>query len=331
MKRSHARSFFALLFVCISAFALGQKKSPLVLLQTIPVPGIQGGYNHMAVDAVRQRLFAAASTNKTLEIIDLKEARPWRSLAGEKPAAARYAPEFDQLYVTRGQSVAIYDGRTYDLIASIDIGSNLDELQYDERAKRLYAGCMSPDKTGIAVISIPDGKLLGMIVLPDKPQGIAVDHTGARVFANMPDLRQVAVMDGERRVLLTTWQLNPGLANVPIGLDDVSHRLFVGTRHPAQLLVMNSTTGEMIATVDSNADADDLFYDVARKRIYVSCGEGIIAVIEQSDADHYKLLARAPTVTEARTSAFSEPLKCLYVAAPRRGEQPAEVRVFEAR
>jgi hypothetical protein len=94
---------------------------------------------------------------------------------------------------------------------------------------------------------------------------------------------------------------------------------------------MNSTTGEMIATVDSNADADDLFYDVARKRIYVSCGEGIIAVIEQSDADHYKLLARAPTVTEARTSAFSEPLKCLYVAAPRRGEQPAEVRVFEAR
>jgi hypothetical protein len=119
------------------------------------------------------------------------------------------------------------------LIASIDIGSNLDELQYDERAKRLYAGCMSPDKTGIAVISIPDGKLLGMIVLPDKPQGIAVDHTGARVFANMPDLRQVAVMDGERRVLLTTWQLNPGLANVPIGLDDVSHRLFVGTRHPA--------------------------------------------------------------------------------------------------
>jgi len=285
----------------------------------------------MSVDAARQKLFAAASTNKTLEIIDLKEAKPWRSLAGERPAAARYAPEFDQLYVTRGQSVAIYDGKTYDLIATIDIGSSVDELQYDAHAKRLYVGCMSPDKTGVAVISIPDGKLLGMIVLPDKPQGIAVDHTGVKLFANMPDLRQVAVMDGERRVLLTTWQLNPGLANVPIGLDDASHRLFVGTRHPAQLLVMNSTTGETIAAVDSCEDADDLFYDVAQKRIYVSCGEGSIAVIEQSDVNQYRLLSNIPTVTGARTSAFSEALKRLYVAVPRRREQPAEVRVFGAR
>lgn len=296
MKCNLARYFRALLLICICAFARSQEKSPLVLLQTIPAPGIQGGFNHMSVDAARQRLFAAASTNKTLEIIDLKGAKPWRSLAGERPAAARYAPEFDQLYVTRGQSVAIYDGKTYDLTATIDIGSSLDELQYDARARRLYVGCMSPDKTGVAVISIPDGKLLGMIVLPDKPQGIAMDHTGVKLFANMPDLRQVAVMDGERRVLLTTWQLDPGLANVPIGLDDANHRLFVGTRHPAQVLVLNANTGDLVATVDSNADADDLFYDAVRKRIYVSCGEGYIAVIGQTDADHYKLLTNIRTV-----------------------------------
>ncbi len=331
MKRNPAQYFFAILLICICASAPSQEKSPLVLLQTIPVPGIQGGFNHMSVDAARQRLFAAASTNKTLEIIDLKEAKPWRSLAGERPAAARYAPEFDQLYVTRGQSVAIYDGKTYALIATIDIGSSLDELQYDARAKRLYAGCMSPGKTGVAVISIPDGKLLGMIVLPGKPQGIAVDRAGVKLFANMPDLRQVAVMDGERRVLLTTWQLNPGLANVPIGLDDANHRLFVGTRHPAQVLVLNANTGDLVAAVDSNADADDLFYDAAQKRIYVSCGEGYIAVIEQTDADRYRLLTSVQTADGARTSVFSKPLNRLYVAAPSRGERPAEVRVFEAR
>jgi outer membrane protein assembly factor BamB len=331
VKRNPARFLFALLVFSTCVSARSQEKGPLVLLQTIPVPGIQGGFNHMAVDTVRQRLFATASTSKTLEIIDLKEAKPWRSLAGEKPAAARYAPEFDQLYVTRGQSVAIYDGKTYDLITNIDIGSNLDELQYDARSKRLYVGCMSPDKTGIAVISIPDGKLLGMIALSDKPQGIAMDRTGVRVFANMPTLRQVAVMDGDRRVLLASWQLNPGLANVPIGLDDANHRLFVGTRHPDQVLVMNSTTGELIATLDSSADADDLFYHATQRRIYVSCGEGFVVVIEQTDANHYKLLTRIPTVVGSRTSAFSGSLKRLYVAAPRRGEQPAEVRVFEAR
>jgi hypothetical protein len=87
----------------------------------------------------------------------------------------------------------------------------------------------------------------------------------------------------------------------------------------------------LIATVDSKADADDMFFDAVRKRIYVSCGEGYIAVIEQADADHYRLLTSIQTVADARTSVFSEPLKRLYVAAPRRGEQPAELRVFEAR
>ena len=331
MNRNLARLSFALVLVSICALARSQQKTPLVLSETIPIPSVQGGFNHLAVDAARQRLFVTAPADKTLEIIDLKEERPFGSLVGERPAAARYAPEFDQLYVARGKSVAIYDGQTYALIATVDVGSNLDELQYDARAKRLYAGCNTEGKTGIAVISIPNGKLLGMIALPDKPQGIAVDHAGARVFANMPDLCQIAVMDGEKRILLTTWPLSAGVANVPMGLDESGHRLFVGTRNPAQLLAINSITGERIATVDSSADADDLSYDAARKRIYISCGDGSIAVIEQMDVNHYKLLVRVPTVAGARNSEFSEPLKRLYVAVPRRGDRPAEVRVFETR
>jgi hypothetical protein len=121
----------------------------------------------MSVDAERQRLFVAAPTNKTL---DLRSGKPWRSLEGEKPAAARYAPEFNQLYVPRGQSLYIYDGTTLDLISSMDLQSNLDELQYDAHAKQLYMGCMTVDKTGVAVIAIPEGKLLGTIPLPAKPR-----------------------------------------------------------------------------------------------------------------------------------------------------------------
>ena len=99
--------------------------------------------------------------------------------------------------------------------------------------------------------------------------------------------------------------------------------------HPDQILVLDSNTGDVIATISSNANADDLFYDAARRRIYVSCGEGFVAVIEQADVNHYKLLTRVPTVAGAQTSAFSAPLGRLYVAAPARGEQPAEVLLFE--
>lgn len=283
----------------------------------------------MSVDIEHMRLFAAAPTNKTLEIVDLRTGRPWRSLEGENPAAARYAPEFNQLYVPRGQSLYIYDGRTLDVIASIDLESNLDELQYNARAKRIYVGCMTPGKTGIAVIAIPEGKLLGRIPLPAKLQGIAVEQKGSRVFANTPSVKQIAVMDGEKRKLLNTWLLEDVEGNSPIGLDEAHHRLFVGTRHPAQLVVLDTTTGKAIAKIDMNSDADDLFYDPANKRIYVSCGEGFVDVIEQRDADHYKLIARVPTVVGARTSTFSAKLNAFYLGVPRRGDQPAELRVFK--
>src|SRR5579859_1530588 len=171
--------------LCSASSVLGQEPNPLVPSLTISLPNIQGGFNHMSVDAQHKRLFAAATTNKTLEIIDLNSRKPWRSLEGEKPAAARYAPEFNQLYVPRGQSLSIYDGATFALTATVDLQSNLDELQYDARAKQLYVGCMTGGKTGIAVIEIPEGKLLGLIVLPAKPQGIAVEHNGKRIFANM--------------------------------------------------------------------------------------------------------------------------------------------------
>src|SRR5579859_4004407 len=175
----------AAIFICFLSPMPAQETNTLTLTQTILLPKVQGGFNHMSVDAEHQRLFAAAPTNKTLEIIDLSSGKLWRSLEGEKPAAARYAPEFNQLYVPRGQSLSIYDGATFALTATVDLQSNLDELQYDARAKQLYVGCMTGGKTGIAVIEIPEGKLLGLIVLPAKPQGIAVEHNGKRIFANM--------------------------------------------------------------------------------------------------------------------------------------------------
>jgi len=309
--------------------ALCQESGLLVPSRTISLPKVQGGFNHMSVDAGRLRLFAAAPTNETVEIVDLKAAKLLRSLEGEKPAAVRYAPEFNQLYVSRGQSLFVYDGRTFDVIASIDLESNLDELQYDARAKQLYVGCMTAGKTGIAVIAIPEGKLIGKIALPDKPQGIAVEQNGSRIFANMPTLKQVAVMDRERRTLLQTWPLGDAEGNTPLGLDEAGHRLFVGTRHPAQLVVVDTATGKTIAKVDTNRDADDLFYDPEGKRIYISCGEGFVDVVEQRDADHYRMLAHVSTVAGARTSTFSGQLKRFYLGVPRRGDEPAELRVFD--
>jgi DNA-binding beta-propeller fold protein YncE len=283
----------------------------------------------MSADAERQRLFASAPTKKTLEVVDLKSGKPLRSLEGEKPAAALYASEFNQLYVTRGQSVFIYDAKTLDTMTSIDLQSNLDELQYDPRAKELYGGCMSEGKTGIAVIAVPEGKLLGKISLPAKPQGIAVEQNGNRIFANMPTLQQIAVLDRKKREPLQPWHLQDVKGNTPIGFDEARHRLFVGARQPARLVVIDTNNGKPVAGVDINRDTDDLYYDPGSNRIYVSCGEGFVDIIQQRDADHYQLIARISTVAGARTSTFSSQLNGFFLGVPRRGDEPAEIRVFK--
>jgi hypothetical protein len=309
--------------------AQGQETNALLPTQTIALPKVQAGLNHMSVDAEHQRLFAAAPTNKTLEIVDLKSGKPWRSLEGERPAAARYAPEFNQLYVSSGQNLYLYDGRSFALIGRIDLQSRLDELEYSAREKELYVGCMTTSKTGIAVIAIPEGRLLGKIAFPASPQGIAVEEGGGRIFANIPETSSIEVVDRKERKIMATWQLAGLRDNFPMALDDADHRLFVACRRPAAMLALDTESGKIVARVRCVSDADDMSYDAARRRIYISGGEGSVSVIEQQDADRYRLLGRVITAPGAATSTFSGELSSLYVGVPGRDNEAAQIRVFK--
>src|SRR5438094_10658686 len=116
--------------------------------------------------------------------------------------------------------------------------------------------------------------------------------------------------------------------NYAMGLDEANHRLFVVTRLPARLLVIDTGSGKIVQTLSAVGDCDDIFFDQARKRIYATGGEGAISVFEQQDADHYKEIARVSTVNGARTSFFSPDLGQLYVAIRRQGSNSAMIQVF---
>ena len=306
----------------------GQDVGYLTLNQTIPLAHVQGGFNHMSVDPAKKLLFATAPTNKTLEIVDINSGKSLRSLDGEAPAAVRFAPEFNQLYATRGESVYIYDGKTFNLATKVDLQCRLDELQYDPASKQLFVGCMTDGKAAIKVVSIPNGKPLGEIRLPAKPQGFILELKGKRIFANMPSLNKVAVIDREKQTLTTTWLLKDAGGNYPIALDEFRHRLFVGCRGPARVVVFDTTTGDALTSVAIGGDTDDLFYDAVVQLVYISCGEGFLDIVMQGNGDVYKFEARLETAAGARTSAYSSELSSVFVGVPRRGNEPAEIRVF---
>ena len=142
----------------------------------------------------------------------------------------------------------------------------------------------------------------------------------------MPNAGQIAVIDREKRALLTTWSVKTAKANFPMAHDEANHRLFIGCRVPAQLLVFDTQSGKQVTTLTLHGDCDDIFYDSNRKQIYASCGEGFIDVILQKDENQYELVQSVKTKSGARTCFFDG--HHLYLAVPKRGEQSAEIRCY---
>lgn len=141
----------------------------------------------------------------------------------------------------------------------------------------------------------------------------------------------IAVVDREKASVAETWPLKEARANFPLFLDEANHRLFVGCRSPAKVLVYDSTSDRLITSVGIASDTDDLFYDSANKLLYVSCGGGSVEVIKQNDADNYQKLNTIPTGSGARTSLFIPELKMFCLAVPHRWDQETEIRVYKTR
>src|SRR5262249_17981772 len=142
------------------------------------------------------------------------------------------------------------------------------------------------------------------INLPGSAESFQLEAGRPRLYLNTPSPSQVVLIDTDKNEVIKSYPLKLAAANYPLALDEANHRLFIGCRKKSMLVVMDSETGAEITGVPIPADTDDLFYDAGRKRIYVSCGEGYLAVLRQLDPDHYELLEKLPTVKDARTSYF---------------------------
>jgi DNA-binding beta-propeller fold protein YncE len=306
-----------------------QSAPPLELKQTIPLSGIEGRIDHFAFDPAGERLFVCALGNNTVEVLDLRRGERAHSIASlSAPQGAGYAPEVDRLFVANDKDgvCKIYDGKSFQVVAELNLGDDADNVRYDEIRKNFYVGF---GNGGIAVVNASDGKQVGSIKLSAHPESFQVEKKGDRIFVNVPNSRHVAVIDGDKGKVVARWKTDLAVANFPMALDEANHRLFLGCRFPSKLVVLNTDSGDVVAKVDISGDADDVFYDSKRHRIYAICGVGKIDVIEQTDPNTYRALTKFDTANGARTGLFVPERDALFVAVPRRGSQQAEIRCYE--
>jgi DNA-binding beta-propeller fold protein YncE len=285
-------------------FALTLSAQPLRLEKTIPLPNVNGRIDHFAADVAGQRLFVAALGNNTVEVVDLAAGKVVHSIRGLKePQGLLYWPETNRLYVANAVDghVRVYDGRTFEQTQEYDLSGDADNIRFDAPAKEIFVGY------GNGALGVINGELksrVGETMLDAHPESFQLEKQGPRIFVNVPGAENVTVIDRRTRTVVAKWPVTGAKSNFPMALDEASHRLFLGCRKPAKLLVLDTASGKQTASLDISGDTDDLFYDAALKRIYVSGGAGSITVLQQKGPDDYQALATIPTAPGARTSLF---------------------------
>jgi DNA-binding beta-propeller fold protein YncE len=300
--------------------------APLQLIQKIPVPGVAGRIDHFTAFPKRRLLIFAALGNNSMEIVNTFQAKVVQSVKGlDEPQGVLYVPGLDKIFVANAGNgtVKVYDGKTYALRKSIALGeeADTDNLRWDEDSKRVFVGIVG----GIAVIDAVTEAHVGKDLKGSggHSESFQLEKKGARIFVNVPDDGSVVNVIDRKTGELTKWGLNGVKANYPMALDEDDHRLFVVTRRPPFVMVLDTDTGKEVARVPVGGSCDDVYYDAERKRIYALGGEGFISVVQQNDRDHYALSANIPSAVGVRTGVFYG--TSLYVGVPASGVEPAQI------
>jgi len=309
------------------ASAQSADTGPLQLEAKIPLGEVRGRIDHMAVDLKRQRLFVAELGNDSLGVIDLANRKLIRTITGLKePQGVGYEPSTDMLYVANAGdgSVRLFEGSDYNSAGQIELGSDADNIRVDAAAERMFVGYGSG---ALAVIDPSTRSRVGDISLEAHPESFQIDPDANQIFVNVPDARGIAVVDHVSQKQIGKWSLADRGANFPMALDHARRLVLVIFRAPAELGAFSMTDGKLIASPATCGDADDLFVDATRSRVYVSCGVGFLDVLDAKEAA-YRRIARIPTVSGARTSLFVPEMDRLLVAVRASSGEPAAVWVF---
>jgi DNA-binding beta-propeller fold protein YncE len=329
--------FIFMLFTALPVRAGAQTKEPLKLAATIPLPGLKDGdFDHFAPDVDGGRLFLTDEENDKVDVLDIATNKRIYTMEAKAPHAILYRKDLKKLFVVEGDAsaVKVYESDTYKPVGEIKLSIDADSIAYDPGTNYLYVVNGGREAhTPYTLISVIDTnaskKLRDIKIDSNHVEAIVLEKSGPRMFCNITGQNAVGVLDRKKASLSATWPLPPGdKLNVAMAFDEVNHRLFVATRNPGKLVVLNSDSGKVIADLPAVGMVDDAAYDPTHKRIYLA-GDGYLDVFEQKDADNYSLLGRVPGSFRAKTGILVPELNRYYLAVPHHEGKDAEVRVYD--
>lgn len=304
-----------------------QSDAPLVLEATIPLPKVSGRIDHMAMDVRRRRLFVAELGNNSVDVVDLSAGHVLHRIGGlSEPQGIGYSEKSDLIFVANAGdgTVRLFRGADFTAAGTIPLGTDADNVRVDPRTDRVVVGFGAG---GLALIDTETRTKVAEIALSGHPESFRIDPEKGRAYVNIPDAREIAAVDlGTRRVLVH-WRMRGLSGNFPMALNAASGLLAVVFRSPPLLMLLDPASGAIRTKAKTCGDADDVFFDDRRQRIYISCGAGEVATF-QIEAAGVRPLQPTRTSAGARTSLFAPTPDRLFVARRAGSNSSAAILVY---
>jgi DNA-binding beta-propeller fold protein YncE len=317
------------LMLCLAA-AGGSLGVPAAAQETLHLEGkiqlgnIRGRLDHMAIDLAKNRIFIAQLENDSVGVIDFATREIVTVITNlARPQGLAYAPSSATLFVANGGdgSVRMFEGKQYREIERINLQTSADNVRFDAEADRIL---VTYGNGALAIIDATSRRKIGNFPLTAQAESFQLDRRSNRIYVNSPKENAVIVLDRLSGQRIPVWPAESG-TNFPLALNEAAGHVLVVFRDPAKLIALVPSNGAAVASAETCGDADDMFVDAKRVRVYVSCGDGHVDVF---DARSYRRLARVATVQGARTSLFIPEIDRLFVAARATSDAPAAIWVF---
>ncbi len=283
--------------------------------------GGEGRWDYLTVDPDGHRLFVPRTTHTM--VIDSETGKVIGDIPGQKGAhGVALDPAAGRGFISDGGgngAVIIFDLKTYAVLGSIAAQPDADGIIFDQASGRVLV--VSGDG-GVLMSLKPDidpksGKLDDPIELGGKPEFLASDGAG-KVYVNLEDKDQVAVVDMKSRKVLAHWPVAPGGAPVGMSIDRSKGRLFIGCRKPQKLIVMSTSDGKVLSDLPIGAGVDATKFDGSQ--VFASCGDGELAVAAESAPGKFEIKQVVETPRGARTMGIDVKPHKLYLPTAEFGE-----------
>lgn len=296
--------------------------APLKLAGSVDFPGYTGDFDHFAIDTRDNKIFLAGEEFHEVEVLDRATGKIIKRIPGYgAPHSPFYMPDTNEMLIIDGEKPStVLNADTLQVKRSYTLPAGADSIGYDASTKHIWVvtgGKDVPQKdSNLIEVDPATGKTVKSVHFDaDHVEAMAVEQTGPNLYINVTDKNYLAVVDKASGKVVKQWPIKEAEQNAPIALDEKTHRLFVVTRKPGKLVVLNADSGATVATFTAPERTDQVTWDAANRRVYVTGGEGYTSVIEQRDADHYKEVARIKTLPGAKTAILDPEHARFWIAA----------------